>query len=78
VLKLRAFWEIKEGNLERAATLLRRVLARNPRDLEAGLNMAIIEIKRGKLKQARKRLMLLHNIYEDNSQISELLIKIKG
>ncbi|RLB12313.1 MAG: hypothetical protein DRG63_11845, partial [Deltaproteobacteria bacterium] len=78
VLKLQAFWHIKQGRYDSAKKLLIKVLGRDPKDLEAGLNMAIIEIKTGKLDKARKRLKVLRDLYEDSNEVPELLRKING
>ncbi len=78
VLKLKAFWMIKKQRFDLAKELLTKVLARKPEDLEAGLNMAIVEIKTGKLKEARERLKALQAKYFDHPEISDLLGKISG
>lgn len=78
VLKLKAFWRMKQGKYERAADLLGRVLEENPYDLTAGLDMAIVEIKTDRLGKARNRLKVLRSRYPDNEQIPDLLRKIEG
>ncbi len=78
VLKLKAFWRMKKGEYGKAADLLVKVLGENPNDLEAGLNMAIIEIKIGQLDRARKRLRALYERHNEDSQVLDLLRKISG
>jgi len=78
VLKLKAFWRMKQGKYDRAADLLGRVLEENPYDLTAGLDMAIVEIKTDRLAKARNRLKVLRSRYPDNEQIPDLLRKIEG
>ncbi|RLB35152.1 MAG: hypothetical protein DRH12_16850 [Deltaproteobacteria bacterium] len=78
VLKLKAFWLMKKGRYQDASRFLIKVMERLPSDLEAGINMAIVEIKTGQVDRARKRLRSLREIYQDNTQIPELLRKING
>jgi len=76
VLKLRAVWHMRQGDFESAASLLSTVLGRDQDDLEAGINMAIIEIKTNRLDEARKRLATLSEVYQANTTIPELIRKI--
>ncbi len=77
VLKLNAYWYLRKNEYESAAMILKRVLDRDQKDLEAGINMAIIEIKRGQLQAARNRLARLREFYPENTQISEILLKLR-
>ena len=77
VLKLRAFYHMCQGNYNLAASLLNKILKKNKNDLEAGVNMAILEIKTGQLTKARNRLSRLRNIYPHNTLIPELIQKLK-
>ena len=76
IIKLKAYRYITQGNYERASSLLGSVLKKRKNDLEAGINMAILEIKKGRVDQARKRLQKLRNIYKENTTIPDLLRKI--
>ncbi len=76
VLKLRAFWHMRQGNFEASAPFLTAVLAKEKDDLEAGINMAIVEIKTHRLDKARKRLAELREIYPANPFIEEIIQKI--
>ena len=77
VLKLRAFWYLRQHDYKSAAALLNRVLKRDENDLDAGINMAILEIKTDRLTEARKRLARLREIYPENTLIYELIQKLK-
>jgi tetratricopeptide (TPR) repeat protein len=77
VLKLRAFWHLNRQDHESAKKLLKKVLDTNERDLEAGINMAIVEIKTKGFQQAEKRLKGLREIYPENTVILELIEKLK-
>jgi predicted Zn-dependent protease len=73
VLKLKAVWHIRNQEYEDAANLLRTVLSRNGLDLEAGLNMAIVEINTGKEQSAYRRLENLQKSYPDSIRLAEIL-----
>ena len=73
VLKLKAVWHIRNQEYGDAANLLRTVLSRNGLDLEAGLNMAIVEINTGKEQSAYRRLENLQKSYPDSIRLAEIL-----
>lgn len=77
VLKLRAFWCLNRQDYESAKKYLTKVLDKNERDVEAGINMAIVEIKTERFKQAEKRLKELRENYPENKAIPELIEKLK-
>jgi len=77
VLKMRAFWSLNRQDYEAATRFLKTVLDKNETDLEAGINMAIIEIKTKEFQQAEKRLKKLRKIYPENAAISELIDTLK-
>ena len=78
VLKLKSYWHTQQGDLNRASALLQQVLRRKPDDLEAGINMAILEIKTGRIRQADKRLSRLREIYPEDTRIPALMEKLKS
>jgi len=77
VLKLRAFWSLNQQDYESAKKLLKKVLNTNKSDLEAGINMAIVEIKTERFQQAEERLKGLRGLYPENTAILELIEKLK-
>lgn len=77
VFKLRAFCYLKRQDYESAKKLLKKVLDKNEGDLEAGINMAIVEIKTKMFKQAEERLKRLRENYPENTVISELIEALK-
>jgi hypothetical protein len=77
VLKLRAFLCMRKDDYESAALLLNDVLRKNENDLEAGINMAIVEIKTSQIPEAIKRLAKLREIYPEDTLIPELIQKLK-
>lgn len=76
VLKLKAFSLIRQNRLEEARTLLSNVLARSADDLDAGLNMAVIDMKSGRLGSARRRLVKLQEMFPDDTNITTYLSKL--
>jgi len=78
LLKLRAVWHMRQRDYPSAASLLTQVLEKEKDDLEAGINMAIIEIRTHRLDEARKRLAALREIYQANSLIPELIRETGG
>jgi hypothetical protein len=77
VLKLRSYWHIRQGEFGAAEPLLAMVLEKNQDDLEAGINMAIVEINAKKVPAARNRLIQLKAIYDADTVIPELLRQIE-
>jgi len=77
VVKLRAYYHMHEGNLDAASDLLKTVLGKEKDDREAGINMAIIEIKKGELGAAKKRLYRLRDNYPHDQIIPDLLDKLE-
>ncbi len=78
VMKLQSYWHTQQGDLGRASALLQKVLQRKPDDLEAGINMAILEIKAGQIRQADERLSRLREIYPEDTRIPDLMEKLKS
>ena len=77
VLKLRAFSYLKRNDYESAEKLLKKVLNKSEKDLEAAINMAIVEIKTQRFQQAEKRLKGLRETYPENTIILQLIEKLK-
>ncbi|MCD4722037.1 MAG: tetratricopeptide repeat protein [Desulfobacula sp.] len=77
VFKLRAFWYLSRQDYGSATRFLKKVLDKNERDLEAGINMAIVEIKTKEFQKAGERLKRLKEIYPENTAISVLIDKLK-
>lgn len=73
ILNMRAFWEISNGQYETAGALLKMVLERRKDDLEAGLNMAIVEMRTNRMVAARERLFALLRLYPGDARPGEML-----
>lgn len=77
VLKLKAVCHIRNQEYERAADLLKIILTKNERDLEAGINMAIVEINTKQEKNAYRRLENLQKIYPENIRLAEIMQSLR-
>lgn len=77
VLKLRAYWFMRQEDYDKAAELLGSVLKENEDDLEAGINIAIIENRTNETAKARKRLARLRDIYQENTLVRDLLQRMR-
>lgn len=76
VSKLRAFSLIRQNHLTEAKSLLDEVLSLNAEDLEAGLNMAVIDIKTGRYREARHRLEGLQQQYPEEEHVAVYLRRL--
>jgi tetratricopeptide (TPR) repeat protein len=77
VLKLKAVWHMHNKEFERAEDLLKIVLSKDEHDQEAGINMAIVEIKTQHIQKAYERLKNLREIYPENMRIAEIIQNMK-
>ena len=77
VLKLQAYWRLRQRDYEAAALLLGKVLDKDAEDIEAGINMAIVDINCQRIEKARVRLQNLEKRYPDNLIIADLIQKLK-
>jgi hypothetical protein len=73
---MKAFMSMREGDYESAENLLRIIIDKDENELEAGINMAILEIKKNNLLLAKKRLERLNDVHEGNEIVVSLLKKI--
>ena len=78
VLKLMAFWYMDQGEFDKAFNPLAEVLNKYPDDLEAGINMAIVEFREKQFGKAKERLIRLRDIYPTSTMVERLLEKIGG
>ena len=76
VLKLKAYRMIQQGALKTARALLFQALALKPDDVEAGLNMAVIDMMEGRRDQARQRLTGLQARHPEVHTISAYLSRL--
>jgi len=80
LLKLQAYWHLTRSEhenspreLAQAEELLARVLTQVPDDLDAGLNMAIVEIREQNYTGARQRLETLVMKYSEDDRARHIL-----
>jgi hypothetical protein len=77
VLNLTAYWCLKRKDYAAAGKLLQQVLDLRHNDLEAGYNMALVEIHTRRPQDAYRRLASLREIYPDNLAVADLMVKLK-
>jgi len=77
VAKMRAYWNAKRGHYDAAEADLKKVIAAVPDDLEAGINLALIEIHAQRYQEALIRLKRLRNAYPENSLIADMIKRLK-
>lgn len=73
ILKLMAYKQIQQKNYENAKRYLQSILLKDKTDFEAGINMAIIEIRQQQIPLAKKRLIELREWYPSQVIIDNLL-----
>ncbi|MCD4755070.1 MAG: tetratricopeptide repeat protein [Deltaproteobacteria bacterium] len=76
VMNIRAFCYMRQGDLDAAASILTEVLEKDQNALDAGINMAVIEIKTNQLEEAQERLAKLREIYHNNQTVRDLIEKV--
>lgn len=77
VMKMRAYWNFQRGQYPAAEVDLKKVIALHPDDLEAGINLALIEIHDQRYDQAKSRLKHLRHIYPEHSAVADLIKRLK-
>ncbi|MBF0470715.1 MAG: hypothetical protein HQL48_05010 [Gammaproteobacteria bacterium] len=77
VLKMEAFWEIKRANYAHAAQLLSLVLEQQPNDLDANINMSIVEMHQQQISEAHSRLKRLATLYPGNDWVNAALARLQ-
>jgi hypothetical protein len=76
VIRLKAYWRIRQNRLAQARTLLEQVLSRMPGDRESGLNLAVVDMRLGHAEAARQRLKQLQDLYPEDRRITDALEKL--
>ena len=77
VAKLRAYHNFQRGNMALAEADLYKVIAAHPDDLEAGINLALIEIHDQRYEKALERLKSLRQTYPENERIADLIKRLR-
>jgi tetratricopeptide (TPR) repeat protein len=77
VLKLKGYWYLQQDQFESAVGLLQKVLVQDENDLEAGVNMAIAEMRLNRWQRAKRRLVRLREVYPDNAKLAEVWKQLK-
>ena len=72
VLKIKAYQLLRQKNYADAEILLKKIILKQENDLEAGVNLIIVEINTNQLDSARQRLNRLEELFPENPKIIEL------
>ena len=77
VAKLRAYWHLKQKQYASAEADLMKVIAANPDDLEAGINLALIEIHKQQYVEALGRLKRLRQVHPEDARVADLIKRLQ-
>lgn len=77
VAKLEAYWLYRQEQYQPAKHILERIVAADQEDVEAGINLALIEMRTGQGQSALKRLRRLRKMHPDDGRIAELIRKVQ-
>jgi tetratricopeptide (TPR) repeat protein len=77
MVKLRGYWLFRQRRFQAAEKEFSKVILVNPNDLEAGINLALIEIDQQDFTQALARLKALRKIYPENATIADLIKRLR-
>jgi len=73
LLRLRGYAMLKQDNNVEAKSLYEGLLHQHPDDLEANLNMALLEVRLGQASQAVARLHRLSSLYPESKEVAKYL-----
>ena len=73
LLNMRAYWYITRQDYNKAEIYLKQVLLGNSDDLEAGINLAIVEAHTNRADEAQQRLHILSQRYPNESRLQYVL-----
>jgi tetratricopeptide (TPR) repeat protein len=69
LLRMKAYWSQKRGNAPEALSQYRSILVINPDDMQASLNMVLLEISLGYEQRAKRRLVDLEDTYPNSMEL---------
>ncbi|MBF0124124.1 MAG: tetratricopeptide repeat protein [Magnetococcales bacterium] len=72
VLNLWAYWFLVQEDYDHAGAVLRRVLSKRANDLEASVNMVVLEVKTKQFEAARSRLAAMLELYPTDERLRHL------
>jgi len=78
VLQMRAYWLLQQQKNDMAQKAYRQLLAEQPDDMAANLNMAVLELRVGNHRQAKERLTRMALLYPDSEQVLGFLHKVRA
>ncbi|MFC3130065.1 tetratricopeptide repeat protein, partial [Coralloluteibacterium stylophorae] len=78
LLRMRAWAAYSGGDFDAAARYYRDVVARVPDDLNAGINVALLDARAGEIERARTRLMRLQGRNAGSRELARALAMVEG
>ncbi|KQN96626.1 MULTISPECIES: tetratricopeptide repeat protein [Stenotrophomonas] len=78
LLRMQAWVSHADNDAANAERLYRRIVERVPDDINAGVNIALLDARRGDLDDARQRLTRLSGRYPRSQQITRALAELDG
>ncbi len=76
VLKMRAYWHLRNAEYAQAEALLKEVLERDGDDLDAQMNLAVLELRTDRGGEARRRLERLAEHHRQDPRLQGLMEQV--
>lgn len=76
LLRTQAWVAHASNDMQGAEQLYRQIIERMPDDANAGVNVALLDARRGEIDHARKRLQRLSGLYPRSTQVSRALSEL--
>lgn len=76
LLRTQAWVAHASNDMQAAEQLYRQIIERMPDDANAGVNVALLDARRGEVDNARKRLQRLSGLYPRSTQVSRALSEL--
>ncbi|MBF0186811.1 MAG: tetratricopeptide repeat protein [Magnetococcales bacterium] len=73
LLKMRGFWHLKQRDIPRAGQFFAMAVKKKPDDLEAGFNLALIEMKTNRMEEARTRIRSLIRTHPGDKRLHNVM-----
>ena len=77
IANMYAYLYITQGKHAEAEKLLKRLLSNNANDMEAGMNLAVVEMRTGRMAAAKQRLQTLVRLYPDEARLQSFVNSLR-
>jgi len=78
ISRLQAYLLLHEGKAEEARRIYRNIVARMENDLEANLNLALLDARMGAMSAATERLERMRALHPDNARVRQALERLSN